>query len=105
MAMPIIREFTWCLPVISIRARVNMQIHIGFGDVVTPEPELLIYLSYDSGFCCARAARLHAGEVIAEKLEALVELSYAEQPHEELFRHVATRAVSQTGFGSAAHGD
>lgn len=55
------------------RARVPMQVDIGFGDVIVPEPSMLTYptlLDFPAPVLCAYARET----VVAEKLEALTYL-------------------------------
>ena len=54
-------------------ARIHMQIDIGFGDVMTPGPETLIYPTI-LDFPAPRLSGYSRETVVAEKLQALVQL-------------------------------
>lgn len=54
-------------------ARVNMQIDIGFGDVVFPQPEMIV-LPTLLGFSAPHLVGYSRESVIAEKFEAIVKL-------------------------------
>jgi hypothetical protein len=66
-------------------ARVHMQIDIGFGDVMTPGPEKLIYPTI-LDFPAPTLSGYSRGTVVAEKLQALVQL-----------RLLNTRMIVSTG--------
>jgi len=57
-------------------ARINLQVDIGFGDVITPAPDDVEYPSL-LGFPSPRLHAYPKETVIAEKLEAMVVLGMA----------------------------
>jgi len=63
------------------QARILLQVDIGFGDVVTPEPERIEFPTLlDNPLPQLFAYPRHT--VVAEKFEAMVRLGYGEQPNE-----------------------
>ena len=58
------------------RAKINMQVDIGFGDVIVPPPKEIQYPTL-LNFPCPRLRAYPREAVIAEKLEALVKLGIA----------------------------
>ena len=58
------------------RAKIHMQVDIGFGDVIVPPPQEIQYPAL-LNFPCARIRAYPRETVVAEKLEALVKLGMA----------------------------
>lgn len=69
-------------------ARVHMQIDIGFGDVVTPEPEKLSYPTI-LDFPGARSLRLQQGNGDGREATGSCATPHVEQPNERLLRSMA----------------
>ena len=66
------------------RARVRIQIDVGYGDIVCPSPEVVAYptlLDHPE----PRIAAYHPATVVAEKLEALVALGIANSRMKDFF--------------------
>jgi len=77
-------EFVWRLD----NARVHMQIDIGFGDVMTPGPEKLTYPTI-LDFPAPMLSGYSRETVVAEKLQALVQLRLLNTADEGLLRPLA----------------
>jgi hypothetical protein len=67
-------------------ARLHVQVDVGIGDAVVPEPEWLEYPSLLE-FPRARLKAYRPETAIAEKLHAMVMLGEAKQPHAGFLRH------------------
>lgn len=66
-------------------ARCSIQIDIGFGDAVTPEPEDVLYPVMLSEFAAPKLRVYPRYTVVAEKLEALVSLGIANSRMKDYF--------------------
>jgi len=79
------------------RARISVQVDIGFGDVVFPAPETISYptLLEDMPAPTLRAYPMYT--VVAEKYQAHCALGMVKQPNEGLLRFVGPPAQWRTG--------
>ena len=71
-------------------ARIHLQADIGFGDATVPSPVDVEYPTL-LDFPQPRLRAYAKETVVAEKLEAMVDLGFTEQPHERLLRPTKIR--------------
>jgi Nucleotidyl transferase AbiEii toxin, Type IV TA system len=80
-------------------ARLPVQVDIGFGDAITPAPELVTYPTLLDGMDAPRLRAYPVYTVIAEKFQAMVELGINNSRMKDLF-DLAVIARSTTLDGS-----
>ncbi len=67
------------------RAKINLQIDIGFGDSITPEPELIKYPTLLNSNSAPELLAYRKETVVAEKFQAMIDLGMANSRMKDFF--------------------
>lgn len=81
-------------------ARLPVQVDIGFGDAITPDPELVTYPTLLEGMEAARLRAYPIYTVIAEKVHAMVELGMSNSRMKDFFDLVFIARTSELDGGT-----